>query len=124
MTTDSIEAKSLSKRIQLVAPFLFSILLLNTSSAQNHEELGARRPSIPITKSALYSAAQRASVQVLITDEHQLIPAGSGVWIEKDIVATCFHVVKDSNGPVVVRVLSGSHFNVAAHHKSKPQITV
>src|SRR5205085_10622835 len=103
MTTDSIEAKSLSKRIQLVAPLLFSILLLNTSSAQNHEELGARRPSIPITRSEPYSAAQRASVQVLIRDEHhKLIPAASGVWFEKDIVASCFQVSMHSNGQVVL----------------------
>ena len=86
------------------------VLLLGTAvmvTSSGAEEM-ARGP-IPgreaLTDTELYAAARRITVQVLITDEHQkLIPAGSGVWIKDGIVATCFHVVKDSDGPVVVNV--------------------
>lgn len=101
----------------LVITFFFLAIAITITAGA--EEIG-REQAIsdhkPLTNVELYSVAQKISVQVLITDENRkLIPAGSGVWIKDGIVATCFHVVKDSDGPIIVNVHMPTEIELSEH---------
>jgi S1-C subfamily serine protease len=64
----------------------------------------------------LHSLARRIAVQILITDEKgELNPAGTGFWIGHDLVATCLHVVKDSVGPLAVKVAHDGRISLQEH---------
>src|SRR5260370_26168228 len=81
--------------LALIASFAAQARVPSTSASRNvHKKMNTTE---------LHHLARKVSVQVR-TNTPQGISTGSGTWISEEYVATCWHVVKDGQGTIEVRV--------------------
>lgn len=90
-------------RVAIPVLLLFLLSAWGSSQKVSKKQLAPSRRVL--TGPELNAFAREITVQVLITgDDGKVTPAGSGVWVSGDLVATCLHVIKDSTGPVMINI--------------------